>query len=140
MRNLLDECLEKTRDIKDIEEEIEELRERAMSPKNQVITGMPRGSAGGNQSDSYMVKLERKEAKQKRLIRERDELWEEVTKALNAKEVKREHVILLQYRFIKGYPWKKCCSIMCKRYPDDNWNMNKVFRVYRQVLRKLGID
>lgn len=140
MRNLLDDCLEKTRKIKDIEEEIEELRERAMSPKSQTITGMPRGSTGANQSDSYIVKLERKEARQKRLIRERDELWEEATKALDAKEVKREYVILLHYRFFKGLPWKKCCTMMCKKDPDGNWNMNKVFRVYRQILRKLAID
>lgn len=136
---ILEDCLEKTRKIKKVEEQIAELRERAMSPKNQLITGMPRGGAGGNQSESYMVKLERLEDRRKRLIRQRDELWEEIIYTIDAKgEVKEEHVSLLQYRFFKGLQWKKCCALMCQKYPESSWNMNKVFRVYRQILRKFS--
>ena len=111
----LDECLEKTKKLKELEEQITELKDRAMSPKNQVITGMPRGGAGGNQSDSYIVKLERLEARKSKLTRERDELWEEITHSLENKGVKSEHVILLQYRFFKGLQWRKCCTKMCER-------------------------
>lgn len=132
----LDDCLSKTRKIKEIEERITELRESVMSPKNQLITGMPRGGAGGNQSESYIVKLERLEDRRKKLIRQRDELWEEIIYTLG--EAKEEYIALLQYRFFKGLQWKKCCTLMCNKYPDSGWNMNKVFRVYRQILRKFS--
>ena len=134
----LDDCLDKTRKLNDVEEQIAELKERAMSPKNQLITGMPRGGAGGNQSDSYIVKLERLEAKRVQIRKERAVLWNECVLALNEKEIKPEYISLLHYRFFRGLPWKKCCTEMCEEYPKGHWNMNKVFRVYRQVLRKFS--
>lgn len=137
MRNL-DDCLEKTRKIKEIEEQIEELKSRVMSPKNQVITGMPRGGGGGNQSESYIVKLERLEVRKKKTEEERNELWHKITAALCEKSVKATYIQLLQYRFYYGMQWKKCCKLMCEKYPEGHWNMNKVFRVYRQIIRKFS--
>ena len=136
----LDECLAKTRKIKEINEDIAELRDRAFSPKNQIITGMPRGGAGGNQSDSYIVKLERLEDRQERLIHERDSLWDGIYEALTSKNIKAEHITLLRHRFYSGLQWPKCCKLMCEEYPGNKWNMNKVFRVYRQILKKFAID
>lgn len=140
MQKRLDTCLSTTRKIKDIEEDILEMRARAMSPKNQVITGMPRGGTAENQSDSYMVKLERLSAKKRKLEFERDSQWDRIVEALLNKNVKMEHIELLRYRFYSGMQWRKCCALMCRDYEKSGWNMNKVFRIYRQILRKFTLD
>lgn len=136
----LDECLSKTRRIKELEEQIEELRVSAMSPRNQIITGMPRGGAVGNQSDSYIIKLEWLEKKHDKLKKENDALWDSIVSRLEYKHIRGEHIELLRHRFYRGLQWRKCCSLMSENYPASNWNMNKVFRVYRQILRKLELD
>ena len=136
----LDECLAKTRRIKELEEEIEEIRERAMSPRNQIITGMPRSSGGQNQSESYIVMIERREAAIDRLTKNRDQLWDETVDFLRGKNVNHVYIMLLRYRFYCGLPWQKCCDLMCEEDPTGKWNINKVFRVYRSILRKFTLD
>lgn len=134
----LDDCLEETRKLKEINEQIAELKARTMSPKNQIITGMPRSGGGGNQNESYIVKLERLEARRDKIRARRAALWASIATACNDKKIKPEYISLLRHRFFKGLQWNKCCKLMCEEYPDSSWNMNKVFRVYRQILRKFS--
>lgn len=134
----LDECLAKTRKLKEIDEDILDLRSCAASPKNQVITGMPRGGAGGNQHENYICRLERLEARRSKIASDREKAWNEAIRIISVDGIKVEYIELLKHRFYLGYKWEKCCKIMCKLYPESNWNMNKVFRVYRQILRKFS--
>lgn len=133
----LDECLKATRAIKDISEQIEEIRSRATSPKNQVITGMPRGSGGfGSKSDDFVIKLERLERKRRIMECRRDDNWKSALDTFHDMNVKAEHIHLMMFRFYCGLKWGRCRDIMAEEYPDQNWNMNKVFRIYRNVLSK----
>ena len=132
----LDECLMLTREIKEIDEKIMELQTVALSPRGQIITGMPK-CAGGTSSgyDTYLESIEQLEKKRSRKMKKRESIWGEVTELLQKTNIKHENVQLMQYRFCKGLQWKQCCAIMCRTYPEQNWNMNKVFRVYRKVIR-----
>ena len=132
----LDECLSLTRDIKELDEQILELKTKALSPKGQIITGMPRGGgSNGNPADYYLDRLGIVEARKKRKLAEREAAWQEVVNTCEKANVKKEYIELLQYRFYHGKQWKQCCALMCEKYPDENYNINKVFRVYRKILR-----
>lgn len=133
----LDECLKLARKIREIDEQIVEIKTRAMSPKSQIITGMPKGSGFlGSCTDEYIAKLERLEAEKKRRVKERSLLWTETVDILLKENVHHEHIQLLKYRFFCGLPWKQCCTLMCKNYADSGYNINKIFRVYRAILQK----
>lgn len=131
----LKECLSATRTIKDVCEEIEEIRSKAMSPKNQIITGMPRGGFS-RKSDDYVVRLERLERICEKMRFKRDDNWNYALKKFRDANIKPEYIQLMMLRFYSGLQWKKCCEIMIESYPDQNWNINKVFRTYRNVLSK----
>lgn len=132
----LDECLALTRELKEIDEDILELKTTMVSPKGQIITGMPRGgSPVGNKADDYMVRLERLEEKKKRKTGKREKLWNEAVAVFQKNHIKSEYVELMKYRFYSGLQWKVCCDLMCEKYPTQNWNINKTFRAYRQILR-----
>lgn len=132
----LDRCLELARSINKIDEQIEELECGVKSPKNQVITGMPRGGGGGNQLDMYMIRLERLEKRRDKLRDKQSALWEKACVKFRKGNVDVEHIQLMYYRFELGLKWKKCCDFMALIYPYQNWNINKAFRVYRAVLKK----
>lgn len=136
METLLEQCLDKTRIIKELDEQIAELRARATSPKNQIITGMPRGGGGGNQSERYMERLERIEARRNKVCTERNVMWCRLEECLHHESP--EYRTLLKYRFYYGLRWKACCDKLKETYPNSKWNMNKVFRIYRQILRKFS--
>ena len=121
-----------------IDDKILEIKARVEAPKNQVITGMPRGHGENvNAFDSYLIKLERYE--QKKRIKEQQllELWQVAKDLLSENDIKKENIALLRLRFYKGYQWKVCAKIMAKDYPDSRWNINKCFREYSRVLCKI---
>ena len=125
----LQECLELKREIERLNERIVEIRAVVFSPKNQVITGMPRGGNGENVIEKYLIKLERLEERKKALYKDLSDTWQAAEgKMPNLAEQER---YLLYIRFARGLPWKKCAVEMDKRY--GNWNINKVFRTYRKT-------
>lgn len=133
----LDECLSAARAIKDIDEQIQEIKSRAMSPKNQIITGMPRSTSGfGGKSDDYVIKLERLNNRRQKRINARDEHWNTALNIFNDINIREDHIHLLWLRFYCGMQWDKCCTLMAEKYPERNWNINKIFRAYRNVLSK----
>lgn len=133
---LLDDCLALTRELKELDEKIFELKTTMLSPKGQIITGMPRsGGPNGNKADDYMVRLERLEERKKRAKGKREKVWNEAVAIFQKKHIKGEYVELMKLRFYRGLQWKQCCAPMCEKYPTQSWNINKIFRVYRQILR-----
>lgn len=131
----LDVCLDLKRDINDIEEEIAEVRLLAKHPKAQRITGMPRGGGIGNQAENYIIKLEMLEddcTNKKNKLRD---TWSEAIAILEKHNIKAEYIYLVWLRFYCGYQWKICNDIMKDKYPSQNWNINKCFRVYRSIVK-----
>lgn len=130
-------CLDKINEIKSIDEQIEELEARIMSPKSQKITGMPRGGGVmGGLNEEYIIRKEKLEQKRQRLIQRHLKLWKNANNRMIEAGVKDDERFLMWLRFHQGFSWRKCCNIMQKNYPNDNWNTNKVFRVYRNILKK----
>lgn len=134
----LDNCLEYTRDIKAKDEIILEIRYRTLSPKNQIITDMPKGGGGNsNLMDSYLVKIERIERSKDALKEKRKLEWEKAKAKFNDTGITNaETVELMRLRFCCGLSWKKCALKMKELYPESKWNINKCFRVYRDVCTK----
>lgn len=137
----LDECLKVVRKIKDIEDDILELESRTMSPKNQIITNMPKG--GGSQDsgqDRYLIKLEKLQAQKNYWCGILNSKWNIAKLVLinsaNVKDVRTFE--LLKLRFYYGYPWKVCAAKMKKEHPEEKWNINKCFREYRNIMHKLN--
>ena len=132
----LNECLRLTREIKAVAERLEELRTRAMSPKNQVITGMPKGGGmmhGSN--EEYIIKQEKLNRKKERLSEKRSVMWERAYSLMLDKGAKKDHIELMWLRFYKGLKWAKCCAEMQKKHPNRNYNINLVFRIYRNIAK-----
>ena len=134
----LDECLAKRRKIKDIEEDITELKLKVYSPKGQVITGMPRsGNGGASQADRYLMKLEKLEAKKKTKVDDLNVCWDNTVEILSGVQINAETIEMLRFRFYWGYKWEKCAAMMKEQFPQSVWNVNKCFRKYSAVLHKI---
>lgn len=131
----LNECLNTKRQIDEINEKICKLKAIILSPKNQVITGMPRGGNSENAVEKYMIKVEELEDKKRRLAKYQMEQWHYIqTRAENA-HISYENIRLLFLRFCMGYSWKRCTRQMQEEY--GNWNINKVFAIYRKIRKTL---
>ena len=130
-----DECLRLRRDIIRIEERIFEMSCRAMSPKNQIITDMPKGGGEAiNSIEQYIIKTERLENQKRFALDLLVSKWREIERMCNNCNIKKDVIIMLQYRFFFGLTWEKCANQMNKDFPNRKWNENKCFREYRHVL------
>lgn len=132
----LDECLRLSRQIKEKEEQIIELRSRIMSPKNQTISDMPKGGGGYNEIESFVIKLELLENNADYLKVQRALIWNNIRLILHIRHIKSDIERLLYLRFYNGNSWNKCVETMSKEYPNCKWNANKCFRAYRYVVKE----
>ena len=133
----LDECLRITRKINEIRERIEELKSMAMTPRNQIISDMPKGGGTMNATENYIIRLEKLESQIKLLQKERAEAWNVVSDMLHELNRREEVKTMLWLRFCNGYSWKKCVAKLEEKYPSETWNTNKCFRIYRSFLHKI---
>jgi hypothetical protein len=131
MRYKLEKCLELRRDINSIDERIAELKLRIRSPKNQIISDMPKGNSRNNSIEEYLITLEKLESKKIKYNSRITDKWQLIYNKLINNGVSEEAITMLRYRFYYGYSWKVCADLM-------NWNKNKCFRVYRAVLSKFN--
>ena len=129
----LDVCLDIRRKITEIDEKISVLRAAILSPKNQVITGMPRSGSSDNQIDRYLIRCEKLSQQKEQKLEQLKGAWEVAeNKIPNLTEQEKN---LLFLRFVEGCAWKKCAFRMNEKY--GSWNINKVFRTYRRILKKV---
>lgn len=126
----LQECLNIKRQIDNIDEKIYKLKAVIYSPKNQIITGMPRGGNNENAVDRYLIKLEQLEGKKIDLSKKQKSLWQDSVTRIETNDQERE---LLYKRFVQGMPWKRCVFELNSTY--GNWNINKAFRIYGKINR-----
>ena len=127
----LEKCLEIKREIEDIDEEIIELKSQIASPKNQVLTGMPRGGNNENAMERYLLKVEKLEQRKTNLLKYQAKKWQIALEKLP--NISEQEKFMLHIRFIKGKTWKKCARDLNVKY--GNWNINKVFRIYRKIIK-----
>lgn len=130
----LNECLRLSRDINEINERLVELRYKILSPKNQIISDAPKGGGGPNNAiEEYIIKSERLEKRKAAITARLDNCWAEALSVFKEREMPKTYISLMWYRFYKAHSWKKCISDMKGQYPDELWNENKIFRIYKTV-------
>ena len=124
-------CLQLKREIDDLTEKLYELRAVILSPKSQVITGMPRGSGGTEQPmDRYLIKSEQLDKKRTELIKQHCQLWQIIKPNGTEQEIE-----LMFKRFFEGKSWNRCVNELNAKYGE--WNINKAFRIYRKFSKNI---
>lgn len=122
-------------EIKQIDEKIIEIRERITSPKNQIISDMPKGSGTTeNALDNALTKIERLEERKAVLNDSLVSEWHTCRETFKSCHITLQQIELIKYRYYYGLSWKQCTALMKKRHPKEIWNENKVFRLHRQFI------
>lgn len=119
-------CIE----LDQLSEQITEVKSKMLSPKNQVITGMPRGGSGNSDKiGEVLCKVERLEGKYldkyNQLLQEREKI-EDAIAPLESKER-----LLIRYRYIYGYSWEVISEKL--KYSIDN-----VYKLHGKILQKIA--
>lgn len=131
MRALLSECYELTKQIKELEEKILEIETVLYSPRNQIISDMPKGGGGTESTvDKLLYKLDQLKEKRKEIKQAHAEKWKEISKMLCC--CTYDEKMLFKLRFYYGLEWK-ACSIVMSNETHRKWDENRIFRVYRSV-------
>lgn len=120
----LKSCLETRRDIKDLDLKIAELRGKLYSPKNQIISGMPKAMGGGSLIDSGLIRLELMTEKRKKLEANLNKQWENIQIRDTVRYLTETQYELIYLRFYEGSSWK---DVMIKL----DMSSNKVFKMFR---------
>ena len=120
----LKSCLETRRDIKDLDLKIAELRGKLYSPKNQIISGMPKAMGGGNLMDSGLIRLELLTDRRKKLEANLNKQWENIQIRDTVRYLTETQYELIYLRFYEGSSWKE---VMIKL----DMSSNKVFKMFR---------
>ena len=117
-------------ELEQIKEQILSIKALILSPKNQVITGMPRG--GGGNSDKIgevLCKIEHLENKYldkyNQLLREREKI-EEAISTLESKER-----LLIRYRYIDGNAWEDIADKL-------NYSIDNIYKLHGKILQKIA--
>lgn len=130
----LDRCLEIRRKISAIEEKLEDISYSIRYPKPQTMSDMPRSASSSDSPiERYIMRQEKYESDKRLLETELNSIWNMVEKQLIICEVEKSEIQLMYLRFNRGYSWKKCAATLSKAY-NENWNNNKVFRIYRKIM------
>ena len=120
----LKSCLETRRDIKEIDLKIAELKGKLYSPKNQIISGMPKAMGGGSLIDSGLIRLELMTEKRKKLEANLNKQWENIQIRDTVRYLTETQYELIYLRFYEGSSWKE---VMIKL----DMSSNKVFKMFR---------
>ena len=130
-------CFDLAQLIQEVDRDIMEVKFSELSPKNQVITDMPKGGSVINPIESYIIRMERLEKRKECLCNDLNIMWGAALAKLKSVGIIEETtIVMLMLRFKNGCSWDKCANTMDSIYPNANWNSNKCFRVYRSVLNK----
>lgn len=133
---IFNEIASLSKKIKEIQEKMLFLELQATTPKSPTYSDMPKG--GGNATnpiEQYAIKKEELQSKIDVLNDKLESLWNEAEKQMQG--IDEQTKALMLYRFKNGFRWEKCSKEMQRKYPDGNWNLNKCFRKYREVLKIL---
>lgn len=132
----LERVLEMRRSVDDLNLRIEEL-ESMVLPKAQVITGMPRGGEHENAIEKYTETKIMLEEKRDKILREMGRKWKVLEGRFDQCGITDRQKKMLEARFFNGHPWKRCVVVMQKKYPEEKWDEQKLFRMYRKVISRM---
>lgn len=135
---IFDEIANVRKKISRTQDKLESLRTTATTPKTSVYSDMPRG--GGNVSNPielYIIKSEELTEKLEILKLKLHNLWGKAASQMLTVNVDNQAMQMMYFRFYQGFKWNKCATLLDELYPNNNWNANKCFRKYREVLYKL---
>lgn len=131
----LEDCLSLNREKQKITDKLNELKTAAYYPRNQNISDEPKcESESINRLDVYVIKQEKLEHEIITLNKQILHSWRIACKILR-NAASKEEIKLMYMRFYKGLQWKRCAVEMQGKY-GSQWNINKIFSTYRQVLAK----
>lgn len=133
---LLDDCFDLRESINDLDKKIQDLQELSYAPKNQVLSGMPKGG-GCNAIEEYIIKLEKYNNRKEILVNRLNELWDKAVDVMKLHDITDENIILMEYHYYWGYSWSECSKKMKKRFPTEKWYRQKCNFRYRSVLSKI---
>ena len=135
MRELFDDCYNLKVRILELDERIEEIQTVLYYPKNQMLSDLPKGGGTDSTLDNLLTKLD--ELKEEKSIQEaaHADKWAQIVERLDKCNVPQSEKDLLELRFYFGFTWKYCIPIMTERTGEE-WNENKVYRIYRDVCEK----
>lgn len=120
--------------IREVNEDIAEIREQIESPKAQVYSDMPKGSGAGNAIEAAFIKIERLEAKRKFLCARLASEWLICERLFKSCNIPNKQIKLMEYRYLKGLSWNNCVRLMAADYPNDLWNANRAYRTHRHII------
>ena len=132
-----DDCWNLRCSINEIDGKIRELQELNYAPRNQVLSGMPRGG-GGNSIEQYVIRIDKYNQKKKHLQKKLDNLWDETVKLLEENGIEDENIILMRYHFYVGLSWSECSKKMKNEYPAQKWYRQKCYGRYESVIYKIN--
>ncbi len=111
----------------------------AIDPKRPIISDLPKGSGYRiSATESYIINAEILQNKLKRLSETLKIKWLIFLNNYGEENLTVQERDLLQLRFVRGKKWKTCAKQMNTLYPNEGWNDNKVFRTYRNIMKKIG--
>ena len=130
--NTLRDCKHVNDEIKHIEEEIQNLKYRAMSPRQAIISDMPKGSPIENDKMAdLMVKFEELEEKYKDMLQELLDKQHEVELLIESLDpLERD---LIRYRYVDGMSWTDIQEKL-------DLSQRTSFRIHKRALDKLCTD
>lgn len=113
-------------------------RYNAIDPKRPIISDMPKGSGYRiGAAESYLINAETLQNDLKRLYETLKIRWLIFLNNYEDENLTVEERRLLKIRFVQGKKWKTCAKQMNILYPNEGWNENKVFRTYRNIMKKI---
>jgi hypothetical protein len=134
----LDDLIELRRKITATQERIRELTLQITSPKNQIISDMPKGDGGSNGIEDYIIKKEKFIVRLKGLQFRANTVWNVAECKFKNSNLSTDEIYLMKLHFYYGLIWKTCAIEMQKCYSDTKWNENRVYRTYRSILAKIN--
>lgn len=118
------------RNIKRIQDEIDEVRELQQSVSAMQSDGMPHAHNVSDLSD-YMVKLEKHITFLNREKKAKVEAYKRIVPCIEAMEDETEKDVLF-FRYIKGYRWEKIADVMM-------YSMRQVHNIHGRALNNFEV-
>jgi DNA-directed RNA polymerase sigma subunit (sigma70/sigma32) len=117
-------------EMEQIQDQIISLRSKILSPKSQVINGMPRGGSGnGDRIGEVICKINELENMYQDKHLALLSLREDIERVLEPLECKER--LLIRYRYIDGMTWGAIADKM-------NYTVDNVYKLHGKILYKFS--
>ena len=135
----LEQLLELNKDIDTLLDKLAVRRYGVIDPKRQIISDMPKPKGGCriNAIEDYIINAETIHNEIEKLFEELKIKWIIFLNNYEEAKLTVEERELLNLRFVQGQRWKFCAAQMNILYPFKRWNESKVYRTYKNIIKKI---